>query len=227
MSTVTQLLARTRVHLQELAEPGSAPQFQDDEQLIPYISDAHRWCANELASVDESGFFESETTLTVAASTEAANLPSDFLRVVAVEWLVSNGVRVPIEAITRAQLSEHRMATVTASGDTGPKPGYFLRGNTIIFLPTRTTTQTMYLTYIYAPAALVAGDSLSTPTDCDPIVARRAAIMAASDAKMDVLDWTRILVSDIEAMKQRYTKRATSGTVTQVDDTFTRALFRG
>lgn len=227
MSSVATVLALVRVHLQELSEPASTPQYQDDEQLIPYISRAHRKVANDLASIDESGFFESESTLSVTASAESVALPSDFGRVITVEWLTSNGVRWPIEPITQAQRSQHRMSTVSAGGDGGPTPGYWLRGMTMMVLPVRSTAQTLYLTYVAIPAVLTSGSSLETPTDCDGVVARYAAILAASDAKQEVFDWTRILVSEVEEMKQRYTKRASSGTVSQVDDTYTRALLGG
>lgn len=202
-SAATALLARVRLHLEE----ASANEFTD-AQLYNYITDGSDYVAAQLSSIDEGGWFEKEGTVTVLASTESIALPSDFQRMILVEWLDANSVRHDLQRLNRAQITSHR--TVSAvSGDV--LPGYWILQETIHVLPISSSARTLKLTYNYAPAAISSGSTLETPTRYDKVVALYAAICALADDghKDDV--WNSMLQGFVAEMVQRETSRQDRG----------------
>ncbi len=213
-SLATALLTRVRTHLEE----SSANEFNDNDQLYPYISDGHDYVAGQLASIDEAGWFEKEDTVTVSASAESASLPSDFQSMILCEWLDSNSVRHDLRRLNRAQITQMRTVSAVA-GDV--QPGYWLLQNTIHVLPISSSARTLKVTYKYDPAVITSASTLETPTRYDHIVALYAAIRALADDghKDDV--WNQMLQGFVADMIQRETSRADRGHGQSVENVYT------
>lgn len=216
MSAGSVLLAAVRVHLEEETEN----EFKDDEQLYPYISRGQRFVAAKLASIEGAGWFEKESTVTVSANAESANLPSDFVRMKLCEWLDANSVRHSIRPIPYSKVTQMR-AVSSVAGDV--PPAYFLLQNTIHVLPISSSSRTLKLIHEYEPAVVDAAvDSLETPDRYDHVVALFAAISALADdggRRNDV--WLTMLDGFVADMVQRETQRMDRGHGQSVEMVYT------
>lgn len=216
MSSLASVInTKVRVHLQEATEN----EFSDANQLYPYIDQGHRFVAAQLSDIEESGWFEKTSTVTVSASSESAVLPTDFLRAVLVEWIDSSSIAHDLRPIPRSKITQSRTVS-TVAGDV--LPAYWLVQNTIHLLPVSGVARTLHLTHTYEPAAItIGGDTLETPTRYDHVVALYAAIKAlADDGRADQV-WNTMLQGFAAEMVQRETSRRDRGHGQSVEMVYT------
>lgn len=212
-SAASAILTRARIHLEE----ATANEFTD-AQLYNYISDGHRFVAAQLSEIDEAGWFEKESTVTVSASTETGTLPTDFLRATVVQWVDSNSNRHDLIPIPRSKITEMRTATAV-SGDV--EPGYFLRQYAIHVLPISTSARTLKIQHTYEPAAFSATTTLETPDRYDHVIALYAAIRALADDQRKDDNWNSMLHGFVAEMVQRECQRRDRGHGQSVEMVYT------
>ncbi len=178
MSTIADAITRARVRLNET----TARKWADSGQLLVYAADAERWLGNFLGKINGSNRFRYRDTWTQSASTETyalTSLTKPFVEVI--EIAVSIGGRWT--KLTPMSDGDDSVLRNIGLGGGSLVPMYTLRAETLVFMPTPATAQSMAILYRYQPTVKTStGDTLETPDDYLTDLVNRMCHFALADA---------------------------------------------
>lgn len=176
-SSYATLLADLRLLLRE-----SAASTWTDAQLAGALSNGEIWLASYLAHIRNSKRFEYEEEFTVTGDTETYDMTGltkadgsagDLL---AIRWISMQNVNTwqPVYTISEG---DENLARQPSSFRPSPSyiPGYDVRDDDLIFLPTSPEARTFRISYNWVPIRKGTGGTAETPKRYDDILTRRAA----------------------------------------------------
>lgn len=213
---------KTRV-LAQLRDTGQQ-KWTDNTELFQLISNAEQWLAQFLGNIRGSGRFTVQETISLSASTEASNISSltsaatkVFVAVRYMDMLTTSNTRQPMPVIPEGDENIWR-ESVLAGG--AVVPGYFIRNDQFIFLPTSSSARTIYCTYQWIPIVKTSsGDTAETPTQYDDMLVNRAVFDAQAregESERKFEEKYAVRLSEIEDMECSRLDRGATQTVKNV-----------
>lgn len=191
MSTVSELLTRVRLELEE-----STAEEWSDALLIQYINDDHKRLMSLLANIPNAGWGSASETFTVAASTETYDISGLTYELEAINTIwhqLSSQHEVLVKNASEAQFQAYRLNQQTVNSDTTPAYKIVRTAGSeyLHFLPLSSATRTFRIEYDYVPATLTSGQSLHTPKRYDDLLAamvkkRALATVGESDDALEL-----------------------------------------
>jgi hypothetical protein len=167
-----------------------ATQFVTDAEVLALLDNSYRKFYNEVINKYQN-YFVSEQNVTLVPNQEDYDLPSDLLKVLGVDVL-SGG-----KSFTMMPWSlNERNRLIT--GWVGRPIRYILKGSKIKLTPTPTTTDTVKIYYVPAPAELTSGSSVEVFNGFDEYIMIDTAIMLKQKEEADV----QVLLIQKQELKQ-------------------------
>jgi len=223
-STVTTLLANTRLHLQE-----ATAREWTDAQIITYISRSYLRFAAYLSMLKGSDWFQTTEDVTLAADGTTVLLTAftnDLAAIKHIMFKETSGFYV--QCLPFQEGDDFRLLyTTTLVVNSNTAPRYRLRQpDNIYFLPKSGAARTINVTYRYRPTALTTGsDTVATPLEYDDVIEYRAAILALADEGEKDPQFEGLLSERLAEIEEQETNtNAEAGTMT-VKNVTTRHLF--
>ncbi len=179
MSTIATLVTAARYRLDEL----SAHEWDDDNQLIPYINKAEIWVGELIGKLPGCGLFKYRDTSSLTAGTTTialSSLTKAFAEMRRIELQHDGTYWVNLAQMDEEDESRLRNAAISISGDVIPK--WRLFDTNIEFLPALSTTRTVGISYRWVPAVKTSG-TIETPALEDDLIVLRAAHFAMADRR--------------------------------------------
>lgn len=128
----------------------SSTTFVTDTAVTRMINQSLQALYSLIMGAYGDGYFVKSAAMSASAAT--SNLPTDFLRMVSLVWLRGTDDIVPV---LEAEADDYAYAQYAARAWDAPR--YRLRHSTIVWLPSPSTTYSLNIEYVYAPADLSAG----------------------------------------------------------------------
>lgn len=170
---------RTKL-LQMLRDP-DAQKWSSSDEIYFLLSNAERWLARRIGGYSKSGRFKYADTVALPANTETyalSSLTKEFVAVRYIDILTNAAVRQPVDPIAEGDENLYRANSMLGWDLV---PGYFIRNDALVFLPTSGAARTLYVSYQWIPAVKTSGsDTTETPTEYDDMLLARAAFDAMS-----------------------------------------------
>lgn len=179
MSTIATLTTTLRYRLDEL----SAHEWDDVEQLAPYINKAEIWVGELIGKLPGCGLFRYRDTasLTAGLTTIAlSSLTKAFAEMREVQLQYDGTYWTTLAPMDEEDETSLRNAALSSSGFVIPR--WRLFDTNVQFLPALTTTRTVAFSYRWVPAVKASG-TIETPAIEDDLIVLRAAHFAMSDRR--------------------------------------------
>lgn len=143
MASVTLSTFRTRARRRADMENST---FIADAELTQYINDSIAELYDLLIATRGENYYIDSDTITTVPGTDSYSLPSDFLKLMAVDWVHSNGQSYDLKEFMWQERNKYNnpLFYSQAFGNTR----YQLRGDEIVFTPIPSAANTIKLWYI-------------------------------------------------------------------------------
>jgi len=180
VSTVSSVVTKLRTRLGEASEH----EFDDGDQLVPYVALAEQWLAQFLGRLRGSGYFRHRQTFSLSASTETyalSSLAKTFAELVELTMQADGGYWNPVPVLRDGDEFLVRNQSIGAPSGL-VLPAARLLHESIQFLPTSTSARTFGIVFRYLPSLKTSGsESLETPAALDYVLVLRAQHFALAD----------------------------------------------
>lgn len=209
--------------LRRIRDPNQQKWTSNDE-IYELISQAERWLARFLGNIRGSGRFTIQETISLSANTEASNISAltsaatkAFVAVRYMDILSDGSTRQPMQRIPEGDENLWRNSAVMSGHAI---PGYFIRNDQFIFLPTSGEARTIYCTYQWVPIAkTTSGDTAETPAEYDDLLLARVqfnALAREGEAEKKFEEEYAARLAEIEDYENSRTERGVTESVKNV-----------
>lgn len=188
-STLSQLIAEVRNRGEFLIE------YFSDEELAGYINESIAELYDLIVSVCQD-YYLSSASISVVAGTQAYSLPSDFYKLLGLDYVRSNSERVTLRRYMWAERNDR--AAMSLSAPEGTR--YRVMGSSLYLEPSPSWAGTLTLWYIPAPARLTIGtDTFDGISGWQEYVVLDACIKCAAKEESD----TQVYMQQKSVLTQR------------------------
>ena len=142
-------------------------QFVTDAEILRRVNQSYRRLYNEIVNTFQD-YFTTTDTITTVASTAEYDLPSDFYKLIGIDWQDENRPY----SLRRLEYSQRN----TRLWPTTRPFGYILRQETVTIYPTPSSVETLTVSYIPVPANLVSGGTFNAHNGWDQYIVEQVSI---------------------------------------------------